>query len=187
LTPNGWCTQRQRRPAGSGTSQTVLPAQILGSLLGRFQRGMQVARVAQLCGGKAIGDKHWNVIDVRDASTAHRLAAESATDHARSAVCATGAHAATGRGRAIRSRRSHPSTDPSPYTYRTTTLARAAARAMARARWHHLFFILLVRRAWSGTMAAPHALKMVAPQRILHVVKDLELVSLWFHSHLSFC
>ena len=60
----------------------MLPAQIL---LGRFQLGMQVARVAQLCGGKAIGDKHWNVIDVRDVSAAHRLAAESATDHARSA------------------------------------------------------------------------------------------------------
>lgn len=61
---------------------TLNPAMICGPILFKAQNGQWIDLIGRLAAGEAVPNMDWNIIDVRDLCAAHRLAAESALDHA---------------------------------------------------------------------------------------------------------
>lgn len=65
---------------------TMNPAMICGPVLFKAQVGQWIEQIGRMAGGEEVNwpsnlDMYYNIIDVRDLVTAHRLAAESAEDH----------------------------------------------------------------------------------------------------------
>ena len=71
--------------AGAWDAVTMNPAMIVGPLLFAAQNGQWIQSVGELASGTFEGDdRWWNMIDVRDLVSGHRLALESAVDHVNS-------------------------------------------------------------------------------------------------------
>eukprot|EP00747_Dinoflagellata_sp_TGD_P017387 gnl/TRDRNA2_/TRDRNA2_125794_c0_seq1.p1 gnl/TRDRNA2_/TRDRNA2_125794_c0~~gnl/TRDRNA2_/TRDRNA2_125794_c0_seq1.p1 ORF type:complete len:358 (+),score=46.79 gnl/TRDRNA2_/TRDRNA2_125794_c0_seq1:40-1074(+) len=72
--------------SGKWDAVTMNPAMIIGPILFKSQHGQWVEQTAQIAAGLVPNwpskyDMYYNIIDVRDLVTAHRLAAESTVDH----------------------------------------------------------------------------------------------------------
>ena len=75
---------------GRWDAVTMNPAMICGPILFKAQVGQWIEQISRMAGGQPPDwpnryDRFYNIIDVRDLAKAHRLAAESAVDHAATA------------------------------------------------------------------------------------------------------
>mmetsp|Transcript_127083 Transcript_127083/g.359687 ORF Transcript_127083/g.359687 Transcript_127083/m.359687 type:complete len:371 (-) Transcript_127083:179-1291(-) len=82
--------QAAQESGGRWDAVSMVPAMICGPLLFRSQSGQWIEQIGRMAGGMeprwpSPFDMYYNIIDVRDLVQAHRLAAESAVDHAATA------------------------------------------------------------------------------------------------------